>query len=81
MHKSKPNPKAAAVVCPLRVTAADRGGVRIEDPKTQQSWLLANDDTRFFANAITHQRKIAEKQCAERNRAEAMRRRQAFLKA
>jgi hypothetical protein len=56
--------------CRFNVTAANEvGGVRIEDPKSEQSWVLANQEARDFVKLITRRRKIAEKEFAERERA------------
>jgi hypothetical protein len=51
---------------PFGVSPADDGGIRLEDPKTGQIWLLTNQQTRDFARLISHRRKIAEKTMVEK---------------
>jgi hypothetical protein len=53
---------------PFGVSPADDGGIRLEDPKTGQIWLLTNQQTRDFARLISHRRKIAEKTMVEKER-------------
>src|SRR5215813_2819405 len=53
---------------PFGVSPADDGGIRLEDPKTGQIWLLTNQQTRDFARLISHLRKIAEKTMVEKER-------------
>jgi hypothetical protein len=58
--------------CPFHVTAADEGGIRIEDAKTGQSWLLTNQQTRDFARIVTGRRKIAENELFKKEHARRM---------
>ena len=51
---------------PFGVSAADNGGIRLEDRKTGQVWLLTNQETRDFARLIARRRKIAEKDMVEK---------------
>jgi len=52
---------------PFGVSAADDGGIRLEDPKTGQVWFLTNQETRDFAKIITRRRKIAERAMVEKD--------------
>lgn len=57
-------------MCPFGVTVAEDAGIRMEDPKSGQSWFLSNQECRDLATMIMRRRKSSEKKFIQQDRME-----------